>query len=104
MGPGVFAYVPHSSSVYPPFWKSLEKVLESAPTGDSIVLLGNFDAHVGNDRETWRGVIGRNDLSGLNSSGVQLLDFCASHSLYITNTMFSRKSVLKCTRHQDTPS
>ena len=31
-----------------------------------------------------------------------LLDFCASHSLSITNTKFKHKGVHMCTRHQDT--
>ena len=41
-------------------------VLESAPTGDSVILRGDFNTHVGSNSVTWRGVIGRNGLPDLN--------------------------------------
>ncbi|KAL0182651.1 hypothetical protein M9458_022026, partial [Cirrhinus mrigala] len=81
----VCAYGPNGSVEYPAFLDS--------PTGDSVVLLGDFNAHVGDSSDTWRGVIGRNGPPDLNPSGVLLLDFCASHGLSITNTMFEHKGV-----------
>ncbi|KAK3534027.1 hypothetical protein QTP86_000639 [Hemibagrus guttatus] len=98
----VSAYGPNGSVDYPTFLETLRGVLEGAPTGDSIVLLGEFNAHVDNDSDTWRGVIGRNSPPGLNSSGVLLLDFCASHSLSIMNTMFKDKGAHQYTWYQDT--
>ncbi|KAK3525029.1 hypothetical protein QTP86_013391 [Hemibagrus guttatus] len=98
----VSAYGPNGSVEYPTFLETLQGVLEGALTGDSIVLLGDFNTHLGNVSDTWRGVIGRNGPPDLNPSGVLLLDFCASHSLSITNTMFKHKGAHQHTWYQDT--
>lgn len=52
--------------------------------GPGIVLLGEFNAHVHCNSDTWRDVIGRKGLPNLNPSDVLLLDFCAIYSLSIT--------------------
>lgn len=53
----VSAYGSNSSAQYLAFLESLEGVLDGAPTGYSTVLLWEFNTHMGNDSETWKGTI-----------------------------------------------
>ena len=48
------------------------------------------------DSETWKALIGESGLPNLNISRVQLLDFSACFPLSITNILFIRKTVNKC--------
>lgn len=65
---GVCVYRPNSSTAYLVFLESLVGVLDSALTGDPIVLLGVSNAHVGNDSDIRKDVIGRNGIPELNPS------------------------------------
>ncbi|KAK3572660.1 hypothetical protein QTP86_001628 [Hemibagrus guttatus] len=98
----VSAYGLDGSVEHPTFLENLRGVMQGAPTVVSIVLLGDFNAHVGNDSDTWMGMIGRNGPLDLNSSDVLLLDFCTSHILSITNTMFKHKDAHQYMWYQDT--
>lgn len=40
-------------------------------------MLGDLTVHLGRDRDTWRGQLGRMSLSDLSLGGVLLLDFCS---------------------------
>lgn len=79
----VFAYVPNSSSNYPAFLESLEDILERVPPENFKILLGDFNPHMGDEGESWRGEIGRKSLPNLTSSSVVSLDLCTSHGLSI---------------------
>ena len=93
----VQVYTPNTESEYAPFLDEVLGVLEGIPGTDSIVLLGDFNAHVGNDAQTWKGVIGKNGDSDINAQGRLLLDFCAGGGLSIMNTFFHHKDIHKYT-------
>ncbi|VDP08816.1 unnamed protein product [Soboliphyme baturini] len=43
------------------------------PNTESLILMGEFNAHVGVDAEKWNGVIGKDGPSDLNNNGMKLL-------------------------------
>ena len=71
----VQVYAPNKESEYESFIDELESALDSIPDTESYVILGDFNAHVGSDAQGWKGVIGMNGDSSLNSNGVSLLGF-----------------------------
>ncbi len=90
-------YAPNCENEYVKFVEEVALALESLPNTDSIMLLGDFNAHVGNDDGAWNGVIGRNGDASINSNGRQLLDLCANSGLSIMNTYFRHKNIHKYT-------
>ena len=70
------------------FYEDLDSVISATPRTDKLILLGNFNARVGTDNQTWEGVIGTEGIGKCNSNGLLLLKKCAEHELLITNTVF----------------
>ena len=93
----VHMHAPNTESEYAPFLDEVLGVLERIPGIDCIVLLGDFNVHVGNDAQTWKGIIGKNGDSGINTQGRLLSDFCAGGNLSIMNTFFLHKDIHKYT-------
>ena len=70
------------------FYDDLDNVISATPRTDKLILLGDFNARVGTDHQTWEGVIGPEGVGKCNSNGLLLLKKCAEHDLLITNTVF----------------
>ena len=86
----VSAYAPtmtNPDEVKDKFYNDLDSVISATPRTDKLILLGDFNARVGTDHQTWEGVIGTEGIGKCNSNGLLLLKKCAEHELLITNTV-----------------
>ena len=90
-------YAPNATSEYQTFVDEVNDVLLRVSATESTVLMGDFNAHVGTDTDTWKGVIGKHGVTGLNENGRYLLQLCCSNGFRIMNTFFQHREVHKYT-------
>ena len=58
------------------FCDDLDSVISATPWTDKLILLGDFNARVGTDHQTWEGMIGTEGLGKCNNNGPYLLKTC----------------------------
>ncbi|KYO47111.1 hypothetical protein Y1Q_0014021 [Alligator mississippiensis] len=79
--------------------------IRKKPSKERTIILGDFNARVGNDNLAWKGALGRHGLGNCNDNGFLLLEFCAEMQVTITKTQFQQKNHYKtfwmhpCSRH-----
>ena len=73
------------------FYEQLDEKLKTIPTTEEIYLLGDFNARVGAEQDSWPRCIGHFGIGKQNENGQRLLELCAFHDLCITNTFFATK-------------
>ena len=86
----VSAYVPtmtNPDDVTDKYYNDLDDVISATRHTDKLIFLGDFNARVGTDHQTWES-LGPDGVGKCNSNGLLLLRKCAEHDLLITNTVF----------------
>ena len=68
-----FAPMTNPEEVKDKFYNDLDDIISATPHTDKLILLGDFNARVGTDHQTWEGVIGPEGVGKCNSNGLLLL-------------------------------
>ena len=94
------AYAPTSASSVEDlnkFYGDLQTTYDSVDKSDLLILMGDWNAKIGDDFGKWPTVLGKFGLPGCNENGLRLLEFCRANDLSITNTFFKHKLSRKWT-------
>ena len=79
------------------FYEQLQAELENVPNHDVKILIGDFNAKVGNNNTTFERTMGKEGCGHMNENGERLVDFCESNGLVIGGTLFKHKDIHKLT-------
>ena len=74
------------------FYNTLQKEVDSKERKDILIISGDFNAKVGQKKNSEDGIIGINGLGERNERGETLVDFALANQLSIKNTMFQKHS------------
>ena len=94
----ISAYGPGSEKSYEEieeFCNELSECVWSFARNESVVVLGDLNARVGN--EVIEGIVGRYGVPGRNESGERLLEMCEEEELVVGKSWFKKNHVYKYT-------
>ena len=72
------------------FYSQLQLSVDGTPTGDMLIVMGDFNAKVGQQWEDGEGMVGKFGMGDRNGRGDRLVAFCTINGLYISNTLFKQ--------------
>ena len=94
----ISAYIPGSEmseEEREEFWSELSECVGSFGRNESVVVLGDLNATVGN--EVTEGIVGHHGVPGRKESGERLQEMCAEQELVVGNSWFEKKDMYKYT-------
>ena len=94
-------YAPDSTyqdETYYEFYDLFDDHINKLPVNHKYMIMGDFNAKVGEKPgDIWPGNAGKFGLGEMNDRGQYLLQFCATHNLVISNTLFRHKPIRRAT-------
>ena len=63
------------------FYDELDSLIGKIPKVEPLILLGDFNARVGSDHQSWPSCIGHHGTGRMNDNGQRLLELCSFHGL-----------------------
>ena len=82
------------------FYDHLQEILDQSPKKDILVVLGDWNAKVGEDAfKNWKGTCGRCCNPETNERGLRLLEFACYNDLVLANALSKHKASRRWTWH-----
>ena len=82
----ISVFGPGSEEEMHEFWNELNESIWSFGWNESVVVLGDLNARVGND--VIKAIVCQHGVSGRNESGERLLEMCAEYELLVGHSWF----------------
>ena len=79
------------------FLSTAAECYDQVPRRDIILVIGDTNAKVGNDKIGYELIIGKEGLGTMNENGELFANFCENNELMIGGTVFAHRSIHKAT-------
>ena len=70
------------------FYQQLTNLISSIPAGHDMTLLGDFNARICADADSWTSIIGRFGVDKINENGQRLLELCSLFNISVASSIF----------------
>ena len=79
------------------FYEQLQETVNNVRYGDRLIMCGDWNGHIGQERTTYEEIIGHHGVGDRNEDGVRVIDFASVNSLSIMNTFYQHQPSHKWT-------
>ena len=79
------------------FFRQLQEVKDSVPYAANILVIGDMNGHIGQDRTGIQNILGAFSIGDRNREGENIIDFCIQNQMYIMNSFYNHRDSHKWT-------